>query len=226
MNVACCSRCVSRVESASHAIFGCRAAKKATELLAEFLNSRQALSFYSPSLSARPSTVWVAPPPGSLKPNTEAAVHKNSRSFGIGVAIRDDKGKVLTARLNLLIGSFSSQIGQVLVVREGLLLAKFYHFSVSTFENSSSSVISSLSNSVNFRGDASFIVADIKTLISDVGICKCQSSSKQGNLMHRLASIAFSSVHERLWLDSSPSLVVICFFSFKKRKRNASIAFV
>ncbi|KAK2645905.1 hypothetical protein Ddye_021100 [Dipteronia dyeriana] len=94
-----------------------------------------------------------------------------------------------------------------MAVREGLFLAKFYHFPVSILETSSPSVISSLSNSVTIHGNVSFIVNDIKALIFYVGICKCQASSVQeDSLAHRLASIAFSSVQEWLWLDTSPSL--------------------
>ncbi|KAK4840001.1 hypothetical protein QYF36_026575 [Acer negundo] len=56
----------------------------ARELLTEFLNSRQALSFPSPSSSARPSTVGVAPLSGMLKLNTKAAVCKISSRIGVG----------------------------------------------------------------------------------------------------------------------------------------------
>ncbi|KAK2662074.1 hypothetical protein Ddye_000648 [Dipteronia dyeriana] len=174
--------------------------------------------FQASRFPALPLSFYRAPPPGFLKLNREDVVHKNAQSFGVSVAIRDDKGKVLVARLSLLMGSFSYEIGQLLAIRKGLLIVKFYHFSVSILESSSLSAISILSNAVNVRRDDYFIVNDIKALISDVGICKCQASSLKGNsLAHRLAWIAFSSAQECLWLDPGPSLVssVLYLFSCK-----------
>ncbi|KAK3229804.1 hypothetical protein Dsin_001685 [Dipteronia sinensis] len=128
----------------------------------------------------------------------------------IGVTIRDDKGKVLVARSNLLCGSFSAEIGQFLALREGLTVTKFYNLRIQVAEVVSSKVISSLYSSFSILGDASFIINDVKDLLSKVGSYKCQSVSKFGNVLaQNLASLAFSA-RERFRLDPSLSC---CSFS-------------
>ncbi|KAK2637681.1 hypothetical protein Ddye_025476 [Dipteronia dyeriana] len=143
-----------------HVIFGCRNAKKVwrdtkfdTHIasLRNFL-VRNVFSALAAEFYDELDKICRPPPPGFLKLNTEAVVPKNVQSLGVGVAIRDDKGKVLVARSSLM-GFFSYEIGQLLAIREGLLIAKFYHFLVSILESSSPSVISSLSNFVNVPGE-------------------------------------------------------------------------
>ena len=116
---------------------------------------------------------------------------------------------MLAARSNRLVGSFSKEVGHLLALREGLMLAKFYCLPVSIVESFSSSFSSSLVSPGSRLGDSHVIVNDIHTLFSNAGICKCQATSKKGNsLAHNLASIAFSSIKERLWLDPCPFPVV------------------
>ncbi|KAK2658235.1 hypothetical protein Ddye_004768 [Dipteronia dyeriana] len=83
------------------------------------------------------SSVWLAPSPGLLKLNIGFASRRNYVFFGVGVAIRDNTGKVLVAWSNLAIGSFSADIGHPVALREGLLLAKFYKLPISSVELSS-----------------------------------------------------------------------------------------
>ncbi|KAK2654992.1 hypothetical protein Ddye_008044 [Dipteronia dyeriana] len=100
------------------------------------------------SAGRSPPSEWIAPPPGLLKLNSGYASQRNSSPFGVGVAIRDNKG------------------------------------------------------------DSRFIVKDIKALFVKVGICKCEAIPGSGNsLAQNLASFAFSSVKESLWLDPNFSSV-------------------
>ncbi|KAK3217958.1 hypothetical protein Dsin_011928 [Dipteronia sinensis] len=146
-------------------------ASRAAELMSEFQNSLVALS---PSVRPQPMVSsggdWMAPPPGFLKLNTEMATHKKCRSIGLGVAIRDDKSKVIIARSRPLYGSFSSETGNLLALREGLLLAKFYNINVKIAEVDSSFVASILNSMFPILGDAKFIAKDIKALFLDISI--------------------------------------------------------
>ncbi|KAK3218789.1 hypothetical protein Dsin_012759 [Dipteronia sinensis] len=151
---------------------------------------------------------WAAPPPSKLKLNNIVAICKNSSYLGVGATIKDDKIKVLATRSNMLIGSFFEEVGHFIALWEGLMLAKFYDFPVSIVETSFASVAYSLSCSNHVLSDVNFLVNDIKALFYEVGICKCQAIPKLGNsLEHNLASLAFSSVREHLWLDSNPSSI-------------------
>ena len=113
----------------------------------------------------------------------------------------------MVARANTIHGSFFDEVGQLLALREGLMLAKFYNCNIQMAEVTSPSVISYLYSQVPISGDAKFILLDIQGFVPEVGSCKCQSISKSGNVLAlRLASVAFSSARECLWLDCSPSI--------------------
>ncbi|KAI9162098.1 hypothetical protein LWI28_023859 [Acer negundo] len=126
------------VESSSHTIFGCKKAKKAwrqtsfDSLLAtvRHLPTMEILLFFSsqvvlspspppPYSFRRPVSDWLAPPPGRLKLNTAVAIRHHSQYVGLGATIRDDKGRVLVARSNQFRGSLSSNIGELIALREG-----------------------------------------------------------------------------------------------------------
>ena len=190
-----------------------RVLAQAIDLLAAFKNSRHAFSPLPPAPNFRTPTYWIAPPPWLLKLNSCSAFRRSSRCIGMGATIRDSNGKV---------GSFSREVGHLLALREGLMLAKFYGLPIAIAENSFSSFSFSVASPGSYLWDTHLIVNDIQALSSDVGCCKCQATSKKGNLLaFNLASIVFSSVRERLWLDPSPFPVVSvvqCFSFFSKKK--------
>ncbi|KAK3229041.1 hypothetical protein Dsin_000922 [Dipteronia sinensis] len=104
------------------------------------------------SSSNVPCNDWIAPPPGQLKLNSDVALHGGAGSVGVGVAIRDVKGKVIAALSKPLGENFSSVIGDFLALREGLLLAKYHSILVQTAEVDSSLFASSLNSSVPASG--------------------------------------------------------------------------
>ncbi|KAK2658384.1 hypothetical protein Ddye_004917 [Dipteronia dyeriana] len=162
------------------------------DMLSEFKSPRNALS-PSPHFSpVRSYSSWI-PPPGFLKLNYGFVSRKNSLSFGVGAAIRDEKGKVLLAWSKSVCGLLSSDIGHLVALREGLLLAKSYHLPIAMVDLSSVTAAASLSNLSPSLGDSRFIVIDVKALFADVkalfveaGICKYQAIPGLGNSLHRI----------------------------------------
>ncbi|KAL5790376.1 hypothetical protein ACOSQ2_005264 [Xanthoceras sorbifolium] len=58
-------------------------------------------------------------------------------------------------------------------------------------------------------GVAGGIFFDVKALCREVGVSKCHTISRSWNgVAHTLASLAFSSVEEQVWLDVEPVCVV------------------
>ena len=53
------------------------------------------------------SIKWKAPPRGAFKINVDGATSEQGRNFGVGVVIRDSKGKVNAAWSKYLAGLFS-----------------------------------------------------------------------------------------------------------------------
>ncbi|KAK0584046.1 hypothetical protein LWI29_006910 [Acer saccharum] len=105
-------------------------ASSAAPLLAEFQRSKRAIIPIIPSVQIRGGPNWLAPPPGQLKINTAATLRSNGLAIGVGVEIRDEKGLVVVARSKQLPGNFTAEIGELIALREGLQLAKFYNMKV------------------------------------------------------------------------------------------------
>ncbi|KAL5751755.1 hypothetical protein ACOSQ2_022262 [Xanthoceras sorbifolium] len=93
-------------------------------LLAEFQGIQRV--FGSPPQPPRQhcSDPWLPPPTGSLKLNSDAAVKPGSSMMGSGAVVRDGQGKIVVASAKPLLGFFSVELGELLALREGLLLAK------------------------------------------------------------------------------------------------------
>ncbi|TXG51243.1 hypothetical protein EZV62_023767 [Acer yangbiense] len=166
----------------------------ALSLLSEFQMSKRATSSQLVSVESRSNPDWLAPLPGKLKLNTAVALSKEGMTIGAGAAIRDDKGLVIAARSNQSQGKFKAKIGELIALREGLLLAHFYNLKVDYAEGFSPIVVSILNDSIPLVRESKFVMNDIKALCSDVGIIKSLVVSKSGNsLALKLAFSAFFS---------------------------------
>ncbi|KAL5836287.1 hypothetical protein ACOSQ3_015843 [Xanthoceras sorbifolium] len=93
-------------------------------LLREFQGTQKV--FGSPSQPPRQpcSASWSPPPAGSLKLNTDAAVKSGFFVMGSGAVVRNSQGKVIAASAKPLLGFFPAELGELLALREGLLVAK------------------------------------------------------------------------------------------------------
>ncbi|KAL5790970.1 hypothetical protein ACOSQ2_005858 [Xanthoceras sorbifolium] len=107
-----------------------------------------------------------------------------------------------------LLGFFPAELGELLALREGLLVAKELSLSIEWVELDAANVVARVSNSCPF----SFmdpIVSDIKALFRAVGVSNCHAIPRSRNGMaHSLASLAFSSKEEFFWFNPEPSFLV------------------
>ncbi|TXG72488.1 hypothetical protein EZV62_001067 [Acer yangbiense] len=69
-------------------------------------------------------TVWQPPPPRCLKVHTDDAIRAYKGFIGVGVVIRDDSILIVAASSKILVGNIQAKMGELLALREGLLLAK------------------------------------------------------------------------------------------------------
>ncbi|KAL5751237.1 hypothetical protein ACOSP7_025840 [Xanthoceras sorbifolium] len=147
--------------------------------------------FGSPSQPPRQpcSNLWLPYPAGSLKLNFDAAVKPGSSVIGSGVRVRDGKGKIVIASAKPLLGFFSTELGELLALLEGLLLAKELNLVIEWVEL-----------------DA---VNDVKALFRDVGVSNGHNIPRSRNRMaHSLTSLAFSFKEEFCWFNSKPNFLV------------------
>ncbi|KAL5822624.1 hypothetical protein ACOSQ4_020524 [Xanthoceras sorbifolium] len=115
---------------------------------------------------------------------------------------------VVAASAKPFLGFFPAELGELLALREGLLVAKELSLSIEWVELDAANVVARVFNSCPF----SFmdpIVSDIKALFRAVGVSNCHAIPRSRNGMaHSLASLAFSSKEEFFWFNPEPSFLV------------------
>ncbi|KAL5784581.1 hypothetical protein ACOSQ2_006973 [Xanthoceras sorbifolium] len=130
---------------------------------------------------------WSPPPAGSLKLNTDAAVKSGFSVMGSGAVVRDSQGKVVAASAKPLLGFFPAELGELLALREGLLVAKELSLIIEWVELDAASI----------------------ALFRAVGVSNYHVIPRSRNGMaHSLASLAFSSKEEFCWFNPEPSFLV------------------
>ncbi|KAL5787304.1 hypothetical protein ACOSP7_004253 [Xanthoceras sorbifolium] len=172
-------------------------------------NLRLNADLVSWSLSLLPcSDSWVPPPAGSLKLNSDVAVKPGSSVMGSGAVVRDGQGKIVVASAKPLLGFFSAELGELLALREGLLLAKELNLVIEWVELGAVNVVARVFSSF----PSSFvdsIVNDVKALFRAVGVSNCHVIPRSRNGMtHSLTSLVFSSKEDFYWFNSEPSFLV------------------
>ncbi|KAK4841802.1 hypothetical protein QYF36_010733 [Acer negundo] len=92
-----------------------------------------------------------------------------------------------------LVGYFSAAVGELLALREGLLLAKHLNLTVHIYEVDTVNVAHDINSSGSINYVVKFVVNDVRVLIQEVGTSLCQTISRVGNsLAHDLDSLAIS----------------------------------
>ncbi|KAK1404948.1 Pentatricopeptide repeat-containing protein [Heracleum sosnowskyi] len=78
--------------------------------------------------NARVKAKWIPPTPGRLKINVDAAVSGSVEGTGIGVAVRNEYGKVIAASTSFLSVRYDVLAAETRAIKEGLYAAAFFNF--------------------------------------------------------------------------------------------------
>ncbi|KAL5854065.1 hypothetical protein ACOSQ4_003867 [Xanthoceras sorbifolium] len=177
-------------------------------LLREFQGTQKVFGSPPPPPRQPCSALWSPPPAGSLKLNIDAAVKSGFSVMGSSAVVRDSQGKVVAASAKPLLGFFPAELGELLALREGLLLAKELSLIIEWVELDAVNAVARVFNSC----PSSFmdpIVSDIKALFRVVGVSNCHVIPRSRNEMaHSLTSLAFSSKEEFCWFNPERSFLV------------------
>ncbi|KAL5773784.1 hypothetical protein ACOSQ2_013708 [Xanthoceras sorbifolium] len=118
------------------------------------------------------------------------------------------RARLLQLQLSLSWGFFSAELGELLALREGLLLAKELSLVIEWVELDAVNVVARVFSSF----PSSFvdpIVNDVNALFRDVGVSNCHVIPRSRNGMtHSLTSLAFSSKEEFCWFNLEPNFLV------------------
>ncbi|KAK4838691.1 hypothetical protein QYF36_015667 [Acer negundo] len=115
-----------------------------------------------------PKLGWIPPPYGVLKLNSDVAVRDGLSFVGVGAAIRNHNGDIVAAISKPMQGSFSAAVGELLALREALLLAKTLNLTVNISEVDEVNVAHDINSSGSINYDVGFVVNDVKVLMKEV----------------------------------------------------------
>ncbi|KAK3211741.1 hypothetical protein Dsin_016447 [Dipteronia sinensis] len=122
--------------------------------------------------------------------------------------LRDISGKIVVDVSKPITDNFTAEIGEFLAIREGLLMVKNHNLHIYSAEVDASAVASTLNSSSFDLCYASFVINNIKALLKEIGVLKCQAIPRSGNrLAHNFASLVSSSIKENFWLNISISCI-------------------
>ncbi|KAL5743553.1 hypothetical protein ACOSQ2_026669 [Xanthoceras sorbifolium] len=132
----------------------------------------------------------------------------SSKNFHMESLPQRHSVSVVAASAKPLLGFFPAELGELLALREGLLLAKEFNLIVEWVELDAVNVVARVSNSFPCSV-MDPIISDVKALFRAVGVSTCHVIPRSGNGMaHSLASLAFSSNEEFCWFNPEPSFLV------------------
>ncbi|KAK2646732.1 hypothetical protein Ddye_021927 [Dipteronia dyeriana] len=72
-------------------------------------------------------TDWLSPPVGLLKLDSDVEVRAGCNEIGLGAVIKDASSRVVAAISKSVAGNVTVELGKLLALREGLLLAKSFN---------------------------------------------------------------------------------------------------
>ncbi|KAK4850805.1 hypothetical protein QYF36_009914 [Acer negundo] len=148
-------------------------AKKKKEI--GLVGTQLAMSTDNQHPTCPPKLGWIPPPYGILKLNSDVAVRDGLSFVGVGAAIRDHIGDIMAAISKPIKRSFSAAVGELLALREGLLLAKNLNLTVNISEVDAVNVAHDINSSGSINYAIKFVVNDVKILMKEVGTGLCQA---------------------------------------------------
>ncbi|XP_023924054.1 uncharacterized protein LOC112035461 [Quercus suber] len=157
---------------------------------------------------------WVAPPSGFAKINVDGACSIDGCGISsVGVIVRDDSGRVITALCKALTSRFPAKCTEFLALEQGVLLAQELNLTHVIFESDASSIILAVSRGKN-GGSMGHFVQSIWAARSFFFCCLFQHVKREYNkAAHELAQVAKCNQVFNLWKGVIPPFLVDLFQS-------------
>nr|XP_023928856.1 uncharacterized protein LOC112040187 [Quercus suber] len=157
----------------------------------------------------RPRARWTPPPVGWFKANFDAAVFQDVDRAGLGVIFRDSQGLAMVSLAqNIQLVSSVAEM-EALAATRALELAAELGFDRVIFEGDSTSVITSLTDQVQYLTPFGLLIREAQDLALQLNHVKFQHVGREGNsVAHNLARHARHVTGFSVWMEDVPSL---CF---------------
>ncbi|KAL5808887.1 hypothetical protein ACOSQ3_029578 [Xanthoceras sorbifolium] len=173
-----------------------------------FLSDFQAAVLPPSKPVVKPALKWVAPSPSWFKLNSDAAIDVSRKRIGIGVVIRDWKGRVAAAFATFLPVLLPVECAEALAILEGLKFAASMGVFPIGVESDTASVVGAIRSNKPPRSELGLIVDEIlEFVIGFLVLSFCFCSRLCNSVAHGLAKFGVSSSSPCIWLEETPLCV-------------------
>ncbi|KAL2923824.1 hypothetical protein RDABS01_015315 [Bienertia sinuspersici] len=154
----------------------------------------------------RTQTSWSVPPHGWVKVNTDAYVPNNGR-VGLGVVIRDDRGKVLVAGVRK-IEATDVELAEAQAALYGVSLARRMGFNKVMLETDAWGVAMAVKSVAEGCSPIFLIYDDIHKFCNSFDVFQCNHVKRSGNVVaHRIARWSTNESDEFVCIDAIPQSI-------------------
>ncbi|XP_075645195.1 uncharacterized protein LOC142616196 [Castanea sativa] len=143
---------------------------------------------------------WSAPPPGGFKVNVDGASSlEMGVNSGVGVVIRDESGRVITALYKSLPLQFSANWTELYALEQGILLVQEMELSQVIFKSDALSVIQAINQGI-IGSEAGHLVEGILQAKASFSCCFFNHLKIDCNrVAHELAQFAKINHCTQVW---------------------------
>ncbi|KAF5455283.1 hypothetical protein F2P56_024878 [Juglans regia] len=162
----------------------------------------------SSTQSAKRVYSWNPPPRGFLKLNVDGVVFSDVRKAGVGVVLRDDKGKLVMATSKIENEVDNPSTIELLALLRGLQLVVYLGFSKLVVESDCMLLVQELKNEQDSLLANDNLIMEAKSLLQHFQEVEVQYVHRMRNeVAHRLARYAWNVDNISMWWEHLPTFV-------------------
>ncbi|KAH9766108.1 rnase h domain-containing protein [Citrus sinensis] len=155
---------------------------------------------------------WMAPPEGWYKVNVDAAINTSAQQAGLGVVIRNSRGKIIAAAVKRVLYRGSVMDIEAEAILFGIQNAFQVNCRPMIIESDSSEVVELSINRKGSLAEIAWTIADIQLFLKNQDPSRIQYVPRACNaLADSLAKLALSFERPALWLENFPENVLLLF---------------
>ncbi|XP_074355726.1 uncharacterized protein LOC141695374 [Apium graveolens] len=180
---------------------------RTVNMLAEWNRAREDMQKQTARTQAS-NRIWSKPPEGWVKINVDAACMLRTGQMGVGCVIRDECGRFMRARSQVVQGCLQPREVEAIGLREALSWTKNWRRSKCIFECDAKALV----EAVNGEGGQSYfhtIVDDCKDIIKHFDEVLVTFVPRSANMVaHLLAKATYSMSGLQEWVSTAPDFII------------------
>jgi len=143
-----------------------------------------------------------------MKCNWDAAINSKKRGMGVGVVIRDDRGRVVAAKASFVSGIVNPIVAESMGAWQAVVMCCDLRFPLIVLEGDSLIVVSALNKEEPYWSSFGHIIEDIRAKLQNIPSVRVQHVSRDANkVAHVLAKAAVSQMLDNSWIEECPSYI-------------------